>query len=119
MADTFSKEKRSDIMRHVKSFNTKPEHVVRRCLHKAGFRFILHKKKLPGTPDIVLPKYKVVVNVNGCFWHGHTNCKRSTLPKANNEYWRDKIERNRIRDELNNKKLYELGWKVITIYECE
>jgi len=119
MADTFSKEKRSDIMRRVKSFNTKPEQIVRKNLHKLGFRFTLHSKRLPGRPDIVLPKYKVVININGCFWHGHVDCKRSVLPKANDQYWKDKIEKNKNRDKSNNQKLNQLGWRVITIFECE
>jgi DNA mismatch endonuclease (patch repair protein) len=119
MTDVFSKKERSKIMRSVKSINTKPEHIVRNRLHKLGFRFTLHQRKLPGTPDIVLPKYKAIINVNGCFWHGHKDCKRSTLPKSNSQYWQNKINRNKQRDELNEKKLNELGWIVIIIYECE
>ncbi|HTI60391.1 very short patch repair endonuclease [Mucilaginibacter sp.] len=119
MADTFSKEKRSDIMRRVKSFNTKPELALRHRLHKLGFRFTLHQKKLPGTPDIVLPKYRAVINVHGCFWHGHQNCKRSILPESNKEYWLNKIERNTLRDRTNNQKLSSIDWNVITVFECE
>jgi DNA mismatch endonuclease (patch repair protein) len=119
MADTFSKEKRSEIMRKVHSFNTKPEQLVRKFLHKQGFRYTLHQQKLPGKPDIVLPKYKTVINVNGCFWHGHEECKRADLPSANRDYWTNKIKRNKDRDLKNDQKLDELGWKVISIYECQ
>ena len=117
--DSFSKEKRSEIMRSVKSTDTTPEIIVRKYLHKSGFRFSLHKKQLPGSPDIVLRKYQTVINIHGCFWHGHELCKRSTTPKSNGQYWHDKIERNRARDVQNEQKLVALGWKVIVIYECE
>jgi DNA mismatch endonuclease (patch repair protein) len=117
--DSFSKEKRSEIMRSVKSTDTTPEIIVRKYLHKSGFRFSLHKKQLPGSPDIVLRKYRTVINIHGCFWHGHELCKRSTIPKSNGQYWHDKIERNRARDVQNEQKLVALGWKVIVIYECE
>jgi DNA mismatch endonuclease (patch repair protein) len=119
MADTFTKAERSDIMRKVKSVNTSPEYIIRKHLHKLGFRFRLHQKKLPGSPDIVLPKYRTVINVNGCFWHGHENCKRSTLPEANHLYWEMKIQRNKLRDQENIRKLSEIGWNVINIFECE
>lgn len=119
MADTFSKEQRSDIMRKVKSSNTKPELLLRSRLHRLGFRFRINQKKLPGTPDIVLPKYHTVINVHGCFWHGHENCKRSTLPETNKPYWANKIQRNKSRDETNKCKLIDAGWRVINVFECE
>jgi DNA mismatch endonuclease (patch repair protein) len=117
--DTFSKAKRSDIMSKVRSSHTKPELLVRKYLFKKGFRFSLHRKNLPGTPDIVLRKYKTVIFVNGCFWHGHINCSKSSLPKTRIEFWKNKIERNTERDILNTQKLICFGWQVITIYQCE
>jgi len=119
MADTFTKEKRSEIMASVRSTNTKPEVVIRRWLHNKGYRFRLHKKDLPGKPDIVLSKYKTVINVNGCFWHRHNGCKYTTTPKTNIEYWQNKFERNVQRDKINRKKLKNNGWKEIVIWECE
>jgi len=112
MADTFTKEKRSEIMSSVRSTNTKPEIAIRRWLHNKGYRFRLHKKDLPGKPDIVLNKLKTVINVHGCFWHRHNGCKHTTTPKTNIEYWQNKFERNIQRDKLNNKKLESNGWKV-------
>jgi DNA mismatch endonuclease (patch repair protein) len=117
--DTFSKEKRSYIMSRVKSIHTNPELIVRRYLFSKGFRFSLHKKALPGTPDIVLRKYRTVIFVNGCFWHGHENCIKSSLPKTRTDFWHDKIVRNMRRDVINHQKLISLGWKVILIYQCE
>jgi DNA mismatch endonuclease (patch repair protein) len=117
--DIFSTEKRSAIMRNIKGINTAPELVVRKYLFKLGYRFSLHRRKMPGTPDIVLKKYKTVIFVNGCFWHGHNGCNKSSLPKTRTSYWSDKIEANRIRDKINIEKLEALGWKVITIYQCE
>jgi DNA mismatch endonuclease (patch repair protein) len=117
--DSISKEKRSEIMRRVKSINTTPEITVRRYLHNLGFRFSLHKKQLPGKPDIVLTKYKTVINVHGCFWHGHAKCNRSSIPKTNSDYWLEKIERNKLRDLQNEQTLIRLGWEVIVIFECE
>src|SRR5579872_2867290 len=92
--DNFSREKRSEIMSHVKSKNTKPEYVVRSALHKMGYRFRLQRKDLPGTPDIVLPKHRIVIFVHGCFWHQHPSCKRATKPKQNAAYWERKLTRN-------------------------
>jgi len=110
---------RSRTMAAVKGKNTKPEIRVRRALHAAGFRFRLHRKDLPGHPDIVLPRYRIAVMVNGCFWHGH-DCRRgSRIPASNASYWIPKIERNRRRDQLANKLLVERGWTVVTIWECE
>jgi len=106
-------------MKSIKGVNTTPELIVRKFLFKKGFRFSLHKKNLPGTPDIVLKKYKTVIFVNGCFWHGHLNCKKSGLPKSRTEFWKSKIEKNVNRDLNNNKKLKSLGWNVIIIHQCE
>lgn len=105
-------------MRLVKSKNTKPEILVRKFLHSKGFRFRLHKKMLPGNPDIVLPKYSTVIFVNGCFWHGH-DCNIYGEPKKNFEFWNQKIKNNVIRDQKNIRQLLSLGWKVIIIWECE
>ena len=103
----------------IRSKNTNPELIIRKTLHQLGFRFRLHRKDLPGRPDIVLTKYKRVIFVNGCFWHGH-NCKRGdSFPKTNKEFWQNKILKNRERDKKTEKLLQEHGWKVITIWECE
>lgn len=106
-------------MSSIQGKNTKPEILVRKGLHARGFRFRLHNKKLPGSPDIVLPKYGVVIMVNGCFWHGHKGCRYATKPKTNVEFWETKIARNRHRDEVTEAHLHALGWHVITIWECE
>ena len=106
-------------MSRIRGKNTKPEILVRKGLHARGFRFRLHNKKLPGSPDIVLPKYGVAIMVNGCFWHGHKGCQYATKPKSNVEFWELKIQRNRHRDEVTNAHLEALGWHVITVWECE
>ena len=118
MADTITPEKRSWNMSQIRSENTKPEEFVRKYLYNAGFRYRKNDKRYPGKPDIVLPKYRTVVFVNGCFWHAH-DCKRAHLPKSNLSYWAPKIERNKARDEENQKKLKADGWKVIVVWECE
>jgi len=105
-------------MSRVKNKNTKPELVVRSLLHRLGFRFRLHRKDLPGTPDLILPKYRIAVFVHGCFWHGH-NCKKGKAPETNRQFWIDKINVNRDRDTVSSEQLEELGWKVITIWECQ
>lgn len=110
---------RSDIMRKIRKTNTKPELIVRKYLFKNGFRFRIHLKSLPGSPDIVLKKFNTVIFVNGCFWHAHENCRLNRPPKTRQEYWLPKIERNVQRDQLNKRKLNDLGWRVITIWECE
>lgn len=112
-------EQRSHCMAAIKGKDTKPEMIVRKYLFSRGLRFRVQVKKLPGTPDIVLPKYKIVVFVNGCFWHGHEGCKYFRLPKSNVEFWREKIERNIERDKESMKALFDLGWKVIRVWECE
>jgi len=113
------KTTRSYIMSQIKGKNTKPELMVRRFLHAKGFRFKIHDKSLPGKPDVVLPKYRTVVEVNGCFWHGHKNCKYFKMPHTNRKYWKHKIEINRLRDRANKKRLKALGWKLLVIWECE
>ncbi len=118
MTDTVSAEARSRIMSCVKSRNTAPELRVRTSLHAAGFRFRLHRPDLPGKPDIVLPRYKTVVFVNGCLWHGH-NCRRGRMPEAHHEYWTEKIARNVARDERNRQALLDSGWNVVVIWECD
>ena len=105
-------------MSHIRSTNSKPEEIVRKYLFSEGFRYRKNVKKLPGCPDIVLPKYKTVIFVNGCFWHKH-DCPRFVWPSSNQDYWRPKILRNIERDNQSRKELETLGWKVITVWECE
>jgi len=119
MGDKLSKEKRSWNMSRIKNKNTLPEIKVRSLLHGLGFRFRLHRSDLPGTPDIVLPKYKTVIFVNGCFWHVHENCKDSTIPKTNISFWEKKLKGNVERDRKKYAQLEEEGWKVIVVWECE
>ncbi len=118
MADTKTPEEQSQNMSKIRSTNTKPEELVRKYLFAHGFRYRKNDKRFPGKPDIVLPKYRTVIFVNGCFWHMH-NCSRSRLPKSNLEYWKPKIQRNIERDSGNYKALKDMGWKVIVIWECE
>jgi DNA mismatch endonuclease (patch repair protein) len=119
MADVHSKEVRSYNMSRIKGKDTKPEMLVRRFLHANGFRYKLHDKKLPGKPDIVLPKYKTVIFVHGCFWHGHEGCKYFVVPKTKTEWWLNKINRNQENDLQAYKLLMREGWKVIEIWECD
>ncbi|MBB3695934.1 DNA mismatch endonuclease Vsr [Flammeovirga yaeyamensis] len=118
-----NESKRSYNMSQIKSKDTKPEIILRKYLHGQGIRFRLHgkykKEILPGKPDVVLAKYKSVINVNGCFWHGHKGCKYYRLPKTNVDFWKWKISRNKANDILNTHKLNEIGWNVITIWECD
>ncbi len=118
MADIFSKQKRSEIMSKISGKETKPEITVRKFLFAHGFRYRKNVKDLPGKPDIVLPKYKTVIFINGCFWHGH-NCPAGKLPESNREFWEKKINENKKRDKKNYQKLREKGWKVIIIWECQ
>jgi len=106
-------------MSHIRNKNTKPEDIVAKYLFKNGFRYRRNVKKLPGTPDIVLKKYKTVIFVNGCFWHMHEGCKNFVWPKDNEEFWRNKLLRNKERDAAKIDQLKELGWEVITVWECE
>lgn len=119
MADKLTTEQRSAIMSRIRSKNTKPEIAVRKFLHSRGFRFRLHDKKLPGTPDIVLPKYRTAIFVNGCLWHGHFWCARYRMPKSNRDYWLAKIRSNKRRDSVNACSLMRDGWKAIVVWECE
>ena len=119
MSDILTASQRHRCMSRIRGKNTKPEILVRKGLHARGFRFRLHNKKLPGCPDIVLPKYGVAIMVNGCFWHGHKGCRYATKPKSNVEFWETKIARNKHRDEVTAAHLEALGWTVITIWECE
>ncbi len=119
MADMYSKEKRSKIMSNVGGKDTKYEVFVRKFLFANGFRYRKNDKHLPGSPDIVLPRHRTVIFVNGCFWHGHHNCKAAKLPETNTEFWKKKISGNIVRDRKNIEKLRREGWKVITIWQCE
>ena len=119
MPDIFSKSKRSDIMSKISGKETKPEILVRKYLFAHGFRYRKNVKKLPGKPDIVLPKYKTIIFVNGCFWHGHENCKKSALPTTNTEFWKEKISANVIRDKKVFTELHSMGYKVLIIWQCE
>ncbi|MBR5199556.1 MAG: DNA mismatch endonuclease Vsr [Bacteroidales bacterium] len=119
MSDKLTPQQRSQCMSRIRGKDTKPEILVRKGLHARGFRFRLQDRKLPGRPDIVLPKYGVAIMVNGCFWHGHKGCRYATKPKSNVEFWQSKIQRNQHRDEVTSAHLEALGWHVITIWECE
>lgn len=119
MTDVHSKEIRSYNMSRIKGKNTKPEMLVRQFLYANGFRYRLHVKDMPGKPDIVLPKYKTIIFIQGCFWHGHDQCRYYVVPKTNTEWWLKKINGNKTKDKLNIDKLKQIGWKVIEIWECE
>lgn len=119
MADVHTSAQRSYNMSQVKGKNTKPEMLVRRFLHAHGYRYKLHDKALPGKPDIVLPKYKTVIFIHGCFWHGHTDCRYATIPKTRTDWWLQKINTNQANDTKHQKALRKLGWKIITIWECD
>lgn len=119
MADTVSKQKRSEIKSHVTGKETKPEIMVRKYLFARGLRYRKNVKQLPGTPDIVFPKYKTAVFVNGCFWHGHKGCKYSHLPSTNLEYWEKKIADNLERDERKTRKVEKLGYRVLIVWQCQ
>ncbi|MET3501644.1 DNA mismatch endonuclease (patch repair protein) [Mucilaginibacter rubeus] len=119
MADVHSKEIRSYNMSRIKSKDTKPELLVRKFLHKNGFRYRLHVKDMPGKPDIVLPKYKTVIFIHGCFWHGHEGCKLFRLPKSNSDWWSEKINKNSMKDERTIDTLIDSNWRVVVVWECE
>jgi DNA mismatch endonuclease (patch repair protein) len=119
MADNLSKETRSFNMSRIRSKDTKPELLVRKFLFSQGFRYRLHSSRIPGSPDIVLSKQKVVVFVHGCFWHGHSGCRHSVMPKSNQDYWIPKIERTKVRDLNSSAVIRELGWDILIIWECE
>ena len=119
MVDKLSKEKRSWNMSRIRSMDTEPEKAVRSLLHRLGYRFRLHQKNLPGKPDIVLPKYRSVIFVHGCFWHRHKGCKYAYSPKSRTEFWKKKFQGNIDRDRRHKKELKKLGWKIFVIWECE
>jgi DNA mismatch endonuclease (patch repair protein) len=119
MADVHSKETRSYNMSRIRSKDTKPEMVVRKFLHKNGFRYRLHVKNMPGKPDIVLPKYKTVIFIHGCFWHGHEGCKKAALPETRKEWWAEKIGKNIINDINAEAALKATHWNIISIWQCQ
>ena len=117
--DIWSKQKRSEVMSKIRGKNTKPEMILRSQLFRQGLRFRVHQKDLPGKPDIVLPKYKTVIFVHGCFWHYHKNCREGRIPSSNSKFWKEKLERNIAKDKMHCKALKLVGWKVIIVWECE
>jgi DNA mismatch endonuclease (patch repair protein) len=119
MADVFTKGKRSWIMGRVKGRDTKPEMLVRSLIHRMGFRFRVHRRDLPGNPDIVLPRHHKVIFVHGCFWHGHPGCLRSKRPTTNQPFWDRKLDGNLQRDKRFQEELFSMGWKVLVIWQCE
>lgn len=119
MSDWLSADQRHLCMSHIRGKDTKPEIFVRKALWRLGFRYKLNDPKLPGKPDIVLPKYQTVIFINGCFWHGHPGCKKARIPATNEEFWKSKILSNINRDQLNISALEQAGWKVILVWECE
>lgn len=121
MIDTVSKERRSEIMSRIRSKGMKPEMAVRRMTHAMGYRYRLHYKKLPGTPDLVFPGRRKAIFVHGCFWHQHSDpaCKKARVPESNRDFWVAKFERNVVRDAESQASLEEMGWRVLVIWECE
>ena len=119
MVDRFSRETRSHVMSRIRGKDTKPEILVRSYLFSRGLRFRKNDRRYPGSPDIVLPKYQTIVFVHGCFWHLHEGCRYAVMPKSNVGYWKKKLYGNRERDERNRKELEEMGWYVITVWECQ
>lgn len=119
MADVFTKSKRSEVMSRIRGRDTKPERAVRSVLHRLGYRFRLHRTDLPGKPDIVLPRSKIVIFVHGCFWHRHEGCRFAYTPKTRTEFWLKKLESNVAHDHKVQTQLAELDWLVITVWECE
>lgn len=118
MVDNLTVEKRSAVMAAVRSVDTKPEMIVRRLLHGMGYRFRLHQRDLPGKPDVVLSKYRKVIFVHGCFWHGHSGCPHLRIPATNTRYWKNKISGNATRDRAHLKELRRLGWSTLVVWEC-
>ncbi|MDJ1483582.1 DNA mismatch endonuclease Vsr [Cytophagaceae bacterium YF14B1] len=119
MTDVHDKKTRSYNMSRIRGKDTKPEMIVRKFLFSKGYRYRVHGKKLPGKPDIVLPKYKTVIFIHGCFWHGHEGCKYYVIPKTRTEWWVEKITGNKRKDAENEEKLREANWRILTIFECE
>jgi DNA mismatch endonuclease (patch repair protein) len=118
MVDVFSKAKRSEVMSRIRGSNTSPELAVRSILHRLGYRFRLHSRNLIGRPDIVLPRYKTVVFVHGCFWHRHRHCRFAYTPKTRKAFWLKKFASNLARDKFVKRQLTNLGWRVVTVWEC-
>lgn len=119
MTDTLSPRERSERMARVRSTDTKPEMRVRRLVHGLGYRYRLHVRELPGTPDLVFPSRRAVIFVHGCFWHRHENCALARLPKSRLDFWRKKLESNTTRDAAQQERLRELGWRVLVVWECQ
>jgi len=119
MVDVFSQKKRSEIMQKIGPKHSEPERYVRSLVHRMGYRFRLHRKDLPGTPDMVFPKYRKVIFVHGCFWHGHKGCKKSKLPETNTAFWKEKISKNIKRDYSNYNDLKSLGWDYLVLWQCQ
>lgn len=119
MTDKLTSERRAENMRRIRAVDTSPEMTVRRLIHAMGFRYKLHGKGLPGTPDLIFARLHKIILVHGCFWHSHEGCKESHVPKTREEYWGPKLERNKRRDLENSAKLAELGWQVLVVWECE
>lgn len=117
--DTLSRRERSERMSRILGRDTKPELKVRRLLHAKGFRYRLHRRQLPGTPDLVFPGRKKAIFVHGCFWHRHEGCRLARLPKTRQDFWLPKLEANRLRDQRDQAALHDLGWKVLVVWECE
>ena len=118
MADIYDQSKRSQIMARIRGKHTSPEILLARLLNELGLKFERHRKDLPGSPDVVLPRRKIALFVNGCFWHGHRNCSRAILPSTNKVFWKTKIDKNRRRDESQRRKLRKMGWSVLTFWIC-
>lgn len=119
MPDVYDKTVRSAVMRAVKSQDTSPEMIVRRMLHKAGFRYRLHRKDLPGKPDLVFPGRRKIIFIHGCFWHQHPGCSHADRPSSNTDYWQKKLDRNIVRDSANLNALRYIGWDVLIVWECQ
>jgi DNA mismatch endonuclease (patch repair protein) len=118
MIDIVSPDKRSEMMSGIRTKNTNPEIIVRKILFSTGLRFRLHRRDLPGVPDIVLPRHRVAIFVHGCFWHMHTGCRLAKMPQSNASFWKKKLEGNRERDQKNVHQLVDLGWRVLVVWEC-
>jgi DNA mismatch endonuclease, patch repair protein len=116
--DRLTKEERSALMKRVRRSDTEPEMKLRKALHRQGLRYVIADKRLPGSPDLVFPKHGTVVFVHGCFWHGHS-CRQGSVPSTNQDYWKPKILANRVRDSRKERELAMVGWRVLTVWECE
>lgn len=117
--DIWSKKKRSEVMRKIRGKDTKPELLLRSALFKMGYRFRIHRKDLPGKPDIVFPKQRLAIFVHGCFWHYHQDCREGRIPSTNSKFWKEKLQKNISKDERNIEALQSLGWQVLVVWECD